>query len=336
MVKQNIQILFTLFLLFTLASCTAPPPEITASVPQLVFDGGFESGNQTPWSAPQYNAAERSLSEQFEIVTAPVRQGQYAAKFTVHDGDEFRDTGGERCDLSRPLRQDTIEVEGRDFWYAWSTMFSEDWQPLTPPDDWMVILDWHSTYDDICQLLQIEMNNNNALSAKMLTGDVTGYDCFDGPGTAYKHEEVVVEKITPGKWNDFIIHVYWTTSENGIVEIWHKLEGEAAFTKVMDVSGVPTLQYMGDPERYRAPYLKLAHYRSDSQKHTSVLYHDGFRQSLTAEGLVEGDLYDLSASRSSANQWLTYTAYGIAVIALVAGIMLLVKRHKHGDLDNAK
>jgi len=336
MVKHNLQILFAISLLFALVACTAPQPEVTATASQLVFDGGFENGNQTPWSAPQYNAAERSLSEQFEIVTDPVRQGKYAAKTTVHDGDEFRDTGGERCDLSRPLRQDAVEVEGRDFWYAWSTMFSEDWQPLTPPDDWLVIIDWHSTYDDVCQLLQIELDGNNALRAKMLTGDVTGYECFSGPGTAYKHEEVIVEKITPGKWNDFIIHVYWTTSENGIVEIWHKLEGDAAFTKVMDVSGVPTLQYMGDPERFRAPYLKLAHYRSASQTHTTVLYHDGFRQSLTAEGLVEGDLYDLSASRFSASPLLKYTILGVAILALIAGIVLLSKHYFRGDSTNAR
>jgi hypothetical protein len=334
MVKQSFKILFASVLLFGLVSCAEQPPE--TATPQLVFDGGFESGSSTPWGPPVYNAAERSLSEQFEIVTDPVRQGQYAAKTTVHDGDKARGMDGERVQLARPGRQETFEIEGREFWYAWSTMFSEDWQPLTPPDDWLVILDWHSVYDDVCQLLQIETDSSNALTARMLTGDVTGYDCFDGPGTAYQHAETIVDQITPGKWNDFIIHVYWTTSENGFVEIWHKLEGDAAFTKVMDVSGVPTLQYEGDPEVYRPPYLLLAHYRSDSQKHTSVLYHDGFRQSLTAEGLVEGDLYDLSASHSSANQWLTYTAYGIVAIALAAGVVLLVKRYKRGDVNNVK
>ena len=319
MFKQNIT---TISLFFVLVSCAEQPTQRVA--PQLVFDGGFESGGQVPWGIPQYNATERTLSEQFEIVTEPVRQGQYAAKTTVHDGDEFRDTGGERIDLVRPLRQETVEVEGRDFWYAWSTMFSEDWQSLTPPDDWMVIINWHSTYDDVCQLLQIEMDSDNALSAKMLTGNITGYECFSGPGTAYQHTETIVDKITPGKWNDFIIHVHWTTSENGIVEIWHKLEGETAFTKVMDLSGVPTLQHEGDPERYRAPYLKLAHYRSSSQTHTSVLYHDGFRQSVTAEGLVEGDLYDLSSPFYTS----TLFKYGIVLIILIIGTVLLSKYYK--------
>ena len=331
--KEHIQIFFVLSLLFAIVSCTTPPPETTS--PQLVFDGGFESGRPAPWGPPIYNT-KHPRSEQLQIVTSPVRQGKYAAKLTVHDGDKARGLDGERVQMPRPCRQETMEVEGRDYWYAWSTMFSEDWQPLTPPDDWLVIIDWHSTYDDVCQLLQIEMDASNALKAKMLTGEVTGYNCFDGPGTAYKHEEVIVKEITPGKWNDFIIHVYWTTSENGVVEIWHKLEGDAAFTKVMDVSGVPTLQYQGDPAAYRPPYLILAHYRSDSQKHTSVLYHDGFRQSLTAEGLVEGDLYDLSVSPFSASRLLKYAVFAIAIIALIVGIVLLSKRYARGDLFNAK
>jgi hypothetical protein len=200
------------------------------------------------------------------------------------------DTGGERIQLTRPGPD---EHEGDEYWYAWSTRFSEDWQP---PNDWLVILDWHSTYEEVCQPLQFELNHHNALSVQDLAGDVTGYDCFDGPGTARNETQVIVDRITPGVWNDFIVHVKWTTSAHGLVEVWHRLETDPEFSKVLTWRDVPTLQYRGDPADANVPYLLLAHYRDAGNRHTSVLYHDGFRMTDTAEKLAEDGLYTLPPS----------------------------------------
>ncbi len=255
--------------------------------PRLLFDGGFETGDTTQWAGIDWNL-ERPLDEQLQIVTDTVRQGMYAVKTIVHDGDEFLDTGGERIQFESPGPR---EHEGDDYWYAWSTLFPEEWQP---PNEWLLIADWHATYPDVCQPLQFELDNANALSVRILTGDVTGYDCFDGPGTALQKTAVIIPHITLGEWNDFIIHVQWTTSENGSIEVWHKLESEAEFTKVLDWHDIPTLQYQGDPAQPDTPYFILAHYRDESNTHTSVLYHDGFRMALSAENLAEGDLYVLT------------------------------------------
>ncbi len=256
--------------------------------PRLLFDGGFETGDSSQWADVNWNL-DRPLSEQLQLVTDTVRQGKYAAKTIVHDGDEFLDTGGERIQFESPGPH---EHEGDDYWYAWSTLFSVGWQP---PNDWLLIADWHSTYPDVCQPLQLELDNANALSVHILTGDVSGYNCFNGPGTALNNTKVIVPHITPGKWNDFIIHVKWTTSRNGLIEVWHKLASEAQFTKVLDWRDIPTLQYQGDPAQADTPYFLLAHYRDESNTHTSTLYHDGFRMALSAADLVEGNLYNLSA-----------------------------------------
>ncbi|MCK5735115.1 MAG: hypothetical protein KAH21_01505, partial [Spirochaetaceae bacterium] len=141
-------------------------------------------------------------------------------------------------------------------------------------------------YSRICQPLQLEIDNNNAISAKMLAGDITGYRCFSGSGTAVSQSEIIVNRITTGVWNDFIIHVQWTTSNNGLIEIWHKLENEPSFEKVIFWDRIPTLQYKGDPENPDVPYLLLANYRDASNRHTSVLFHDGFR-------MAEERLYDI-------------------------------------------
>ncbi len=238
--------------------------------PQLLFDGGFESGDALQWASVSWNL-DRPQEEQMQIVTDRVRQGRYAAKMTVHDGDEFMETGGERVQFARPGPD---EHEGDEYWYAWSTFFPSDWQPT---NDWLLILDWHATYDDICQPLQFELDHANQLSVHALAGDVTGYDCFDGPGTARNESQVIIDAITLGKWHDFIVHVKWTTSDRGVIEVWHKLEDDAAFTKVLTWRHIPTLQYKGDAAEANVPYLLLAHYRDAGNAHTGVLYQDGFR-----------------------------------------------------------
>lgn len=246
----------------------------------VVFDGGFETGNYSQWSEVEWNMA-RPLNEQFEIVTDIVRDGNYAAKMTVHDGDEFMHTGGERVQLERPDAYN--EGEGDEYWYSWSTYFPSNWQNLThAPDDWMVIADWHASnnvdFGNVCQPLQIEVDGNNRLIATMLSGDVTGYNCFNGAGTANYYDQVIVDSLNLGKWNDFVIHVKWTVEDDGIVEIWHKTDNEDSFTKVFEKTGVPTRQYVNTKSNADTPYFILAHYRSEEQAHTSVLYHDGFKQ----------------------------------------------------------
>jgi hypothetical protein len=276
--KYLVKAIFILVILYNTASAN------------VVFDGGFETGNHSQWSDLSWNL-DRPEAEQFEIVTDIVREGTYAAKMTVHDGDEFLDTGGERVQLERPDAYN--EHEGDEYWYSWSTYFPSDWQNLTnaPDNDWLLIADWHASnnadFGEICQPLQIEINANNQLIATMLTGDVTGYNCFNGSGTANYYDQVIVDGIELGKWNDFVIHVKWTVENTGVVEIWHKTNDEAVFTKVFEQAGVPTLQYINNKNNVDTPYFILAHYRSEEQAHTSVLYQDAFKQSTSLFSLDE-------------------------------------------------
>jgi len=266
---------FIIVLLFTIIFLNR---SVSANV---MFNGGFETGDHSQWSDLSWNL-DRAENEQFEIVTDIVRDGTYAAKMTVHDGDEFLNTGGERVQLERPNAFD--EHEGDEYWYSWSTFFPSDWQNLTgaPDDDWLIIADWHATQDsdfaNVCQPLQIMINGSNQLIAQMLTGDVTGYDCYNGSGSANYYDQVIVDGIELGKWNDFVVHVKWTVDDKGVVEVWHKTKDETSFEKVFETTGIPTLQYVNNKTKVDTPYFILAHYRSAQQTHTSVLYQDAFLQ----------------------------------------------------------
>ena len=79
-------------------SCKKDKPQNVES--KITFTGGFETNDFSQWNDINRNM-DHPESYQIEIVTNPVREGMYAVKTTVHDGDEFLDTGGERCDLER-------------------------------------------------------------------------------------------------------------------------------------------------------------------------------------------------------------------------------------------
>ena len=47
-------------------------------------------------------------------------------------------------------------------------------------------------------------------------------------------------------WYELIVHVYWTTDLDGVVEGWIRQKGETSFTKVFThTGGFPTLQWGG-------------------------------------------------------------------------------------------
>ena len=273
----------------------------------VVFNGDFETNDYSQWETANSGLNCPNPSTQAHIVTNPVRRGTYSTEMIVHDGDEL--WGGERCDLERPHAYD--ENNGDDYWYQWSTFFPSDWTNLTgaPDDDWLLIADWHATgdpdFENVCQPLQIEMNASNQLIAKMLTGDVTGYDCYDGSGSANSYDQVIVDGVELGKWNDFVIHIKWTPENTGVIEIWHKTDDETSFAKVFEKTNIPTMQYVNNTSNVDSPNFMLAHYRSLEQSHTSTLYHDEFKQMTSVHDLDDknGIWWQPKASQHLTWQW---------------------------------
>lgn len=277
---------------FTLLLLSCEKDYVPPTGSKIVFDGGFETNDVSQWDDVNRNLSYDE-NYQIEIVTNPVREGIYAVKTTVHDGDEFLDTGGERCDFERRKFQ---EREGDDFWYAWSTQFPSDFADFTytVPEDWFVIADWHSDYSKAGQLIQLEIDAESNIWVKGLTGKISGYDNFQGNGNAYYFEKKVTDNLSLGKWHDFVFHVKWTTENKGIIEFWHKIEDENTYTKILDLVDIPTLQYKQIKSNYKPPYFLLAHYRDASFTHTTTLYHDGYRMGTTKESIVgDNGLYDI-------------------------------------------
>ena len=241
---------------------------VAATVPDgRAFAGDWETGDASQWSGNHWNR-NVPLSDQFEIVTDPVRQGGFAAKFTVRPGDKFGSTSGERSEV---LYTGANEVEGDDVWYAWSTLFPLDW---TTPTGWSIFAQWHSSYP-VSPPVAFNMKGER-IQVNLNTGAV------DSGGATFKPVYPITDTLQRGVWNDFVVHIVWSAT-NGSLQVWHRT-GSDPFVQRVDVSGIPTMQTLGGV--VSSNYLKIGFYRNDEPTLTNVVYQDGFSRATTPAALA--------------------------------------------------
>jgi hypothetical protein len=213
------------------ATSTPPPPPTSSGI---VWRGDFETGNTSQWSKAQIVSSDRMLT-----VSSPLREGRYAMKVTVKQGDDPINSSGNRNELVRLTR----EPSGSEYYYKWSTMFASDFPSVST---WQLFTQWH--HDGSSGSPPVEF----FVYGEELRLNVRGTTVWRTP-------------LVRGAWQDFVFHVKWSASSStGFVELYHN--GKL----VMPRRNVAT-QYSG-----YLNYLKVGLYRNESIAKTGVLYHDGF------------------------------------------------------------
>ncbi len=210
----------------------------------VIWRGDYETGNFDQWQCGVQETADGRAT----IVTSPVRQGKYAARYEVQPGDHNVGTGsGERTEVKSCRHA----VEGEEQWWAWSTMFAPGFSASN--SDWNIFTQFHNS-GTTGGRVEFFVNGNNM---QFVTH---GGDLSNPTERSCK----IADKAN-GKWYDFVFHVKWSSSNSGFAEVW--LGGK----KVVQLTNVPTL-YVGQDV-----YLKQGYYRSP-QSNVAVIYHDGMRQ----------------------------------------------------------
>jgi polysaccharide lyase-like protein len=232
-----------------------------------VFAGDWETGDASQWSGNHWNR-NVPLSDQFKIVTDPVRQGGFSARFTVRPGDKFFSTSGERSEV---LYTGANEVEGDDVWYAFSTLFPAGW---VTPAGWSIFAQWHSSYP-VSPPVAFNMKGER-IQVNVFSGAV------DTGAAGFKAMYPVTDNLERGVWNDFVVHVVWSRT-NGRLEVWQRT-GSNPFEQRVDASGIPTMQTIGGV--VSSNYLKVGFYRNDEPNLVNVVYQDGFSRATTPANLA--------------------------------------------------
>jgi hypothetical protein len=222
----------------------------------ITFRADYENGNccvSGGWHDVQYEF-DRPMPESFAIVTNPVRQGRYAAKVVVQQG--YSPFGWNESTEAASGFSD--QGEGTDYYYAWSTMFDSSWHT---PYGWGDVVQWYTNhYEKFGGPPPVSLDaNGSQLTLSVLAGRFdepgTSADGWRGwythPGTttsvmigyAFNQNYTILNTLSPGSWNDFVVHIHWS-GRNGLIQIWHRLPGQS-WIQLLNAQ-VPTLRY--DPQ----------------------------------------------------------------------------------------
>jgi Polysaccharide lyase len=202
---------------------------------EVVWRGDFETGDLSQWTKSQQVAPDR-----MQVVQSPVRQGKYALRVEVRQGDDPLNASGDRAELV----WSPVETEGNDRYYSWSTM----WAPDFPSEKtWQAFTQWHHTGDTGTPPFEMYVNGETMYLAI-------------GP------DETVLwtHPLERGAWHDFILHVKWSSDPGvGFVELWY--DGQQELRKTSGQTMFPGQDNI----------MKQGLYRNKTISEVGVLYHDG-------------------------------------------------------------
>jgi uncharacterized protein (TIGR03382 family) len=200
----------------------------------VLWRGDFETQDLSQWTKVD------GLLSRMTVVSSPIRQGRYALRTELRNGDFA--SNGNRNEI---VRSDAL-TEGLEEYYAWSTMFDASYPSAS---SWQVFTQFHHSGCCGSPPLEFDIDGETlALDSNVRSPQVT---LWSAP-------------LVRSVWHDFVFHVIWSANPDlGLVELWY--DGK----KVIAAKAWQTL-YPGQTN-----YLKQGLYRDASIQPTAVVYHDG-------------------------------------------------------------
>lgn len=219
----------------------------------------FETGDLS-----QFDIVERAATDRLQVVRTPRRQGAYAARFEVRNGDVQQATTGIRAELIAEHDEERMARAGDERWYGWSTLFQRDYPTV---DLWQTFVQWKSDSTGSPPLAMTVQRDEIRLSG----GEQNDFQIYWRAS------------IEPGRWHDFVAHIRWSPDpDRGLVELWHDGRRVVSPTKAATM-------YRDGEGRAVPNYLKIGLYRHSDITARQVLFHDGLRVASTRASLEPGE-----------------------------------------------
>jgi len=231
-----------------LAACKA------AAAPRhgVWFCGDFEAGDLRGW------IGDLARPDSAVVVTQPVRKGRYAVRVDLAPGD--RAASKERAELK--IEDKDIERlhgrQGGEMWYGWSLLIPTDYAD-PPGDQFQILAQWHQQLTDVTGP---RVRGAPPLALHLVTDDDGGHSLvLAGRSLPYGDPRTLgPEAIRLGAWADLVVHIRWSTGNDGLVEAWldghpfgaGKMAGSTLYTPVSNYlrlglyrgKGVPTTNHV--------------------------------------------------------------------------------------------
>jgi hypothetical protein len=140
----------------------------------------------------------------------PVRAGAHSVRFEL----DYRDglvNNGPRAEIGA---EDPVEPRGVERWYGFSTYLPTKWTVDYAPE---IIVQWHQSGGDcsagcspplslITKKGQYEISQNWQNNASV-------------PGK-WTFASTPIGAYQTGRWTDWVVHVKWSTGNNGLLQVW--------------------------------------------------------------------------------------------------------------------
>ncbi|HEX8438382.1 polysaccharide lyase, partial [Archangium sp.] len=219
----------------------------TLASASVVWKGDFETGNRSQWDGEQTVSSSR-----LQVVSSPVREGRYALKTIVRQGDDPINASGNRNELVYLGR----EASGSEYFYKWSTLFPSSFPRSSK---WQIFIQWHHDGNGGSPPLEFYIVDDEM---RLRAGGSSGKIVWRAP-------------LQREQWNDFVLHVKWSADPRvGFLEMYRGGKLVLPLTKV-------ATQFSGQRN-----YLKLGLYRDESISPEGVVFHDGFTMATKLEDVM--------------------------------------------------
>ena len=196
-----------------------------------------------PWQQQWHVVTARDINAQYLRGTRsqiPVREGNYAVRVVVRPGDRAIGTSGERCEIGHynDLNHGyTQEKPGDDFHDGFSMYIPTNW---VTPAGWAIVAQWkHRSFS--LPPIAINIGTNN-MGIQFYTGLLKQM-----PSTWYSNYTnhsgyTFLNNPAKGVCTIFMVRIKFSPNNNGVVQIWHKLQWQTNFTSVFSKTNFPTMQ----------------------------------------------------------------------------------------------
>jgi hypothetical protein len=233
-------------------------PAPTGNPVNVFWKGDAETGNLSQWCNVHQAAPDR-----IQIVTNPVKQGQYAYRFDLLDGDSV--FGTERVVLSQgaPPCGNPLEIEGEEKFYGFSVYLPSDFPAYTT---WSQVMQFKAEHTG-SPPVQLALTNDKWRVTYRPTVTSDNITKWQTPAVR-------------GQWERFVYHVKWSRDPQvGFIEVWYN------GTKVVPLFKTTTVHEVnGEPVPAHAV---IGHYRDAAISSDVVLYHDGYTVGSSHEAVAQ-------------------------------------------------
>ena len=242
---------------------------------ELCFLGDFEHGVM-PLTLENPESPWYLHGNSPEVVSAPepVRHGRFAMKSVL---DRAKSPVSYRTEvIPRVDNKRNHPRMGEDYWYGFSIYFPDDW---VEDNVWEIVAQWHGVPDK--HLGESSRNPVMAFHSDGATLKITNiWDAAPNTQEAQKSRKsrygggatLWEGPIRKGQWTDWVVHMKWSYTSDGLAEIWEdgrqvaKHKGPNTFNDRM------------------TPYFKMGIYkgwrdreRPAGKVRQRVIYHDEVR-----------------------------------------------------------